>query len=106
MKPLSAASRRSACRGKVAPKKKVLTLVERGGRARSFHITHLDHTNIRAAMVTNVAPFVHAHDGRCPLLRRIGREFASHETTLHGNREFSRGDGSIRNTAENFFSAS
>ena len=40
--------------GKVAPKKKIVTLVERGGRARSFHITHVDHTNIRAALVTNV----------------------------------------------------
>jgi transposase-like protein len=39
--------------GKVAPKKKVVTLVERGGKARSFHITHVDHTNIRAALVLN-----------------------------------------------------
>src|SRR6185369_8397191 len=38
--------------GKVAPKKKVLTLVERDGRARSFHITNVNHTNIRAALVT------------------------------------------------------
>src|SRR6476659_1281193 len=40
--------------GKVAPKKKVLTLVERDGRARSFHITDINHTNIRAAIVTSV----------------------------------------------------
>jgi hypothetical protein len=33
----------------------------------------------------------------------IGREFADHETTLHSNREFSRGDGIHSNTAENFF---
>jgi hypothetical protein len=35
---------------------------------------------------------------------RIGREFAGHGTTLHSNREFSRGDGHHSNTAENFFS--
>src|SRR5215213_9879216 len=40
--------------GKVAPKKKIMTLVERGGAARSFHVTHIDHTNIRGALITNV----------------------------------------------------
>ena len=35
---------------------------------------------------------------------RIGEEFAKHGTTLHSNREFSRGDGHHSNTAENFFS--
>lgn len=33
-----------------------------------------------------------------------GEEFASHHTTLHSNREFSRGGGHHSNTAENFFS--
>lgn len=39
--------------GKVGAKKKVVTLVERGGRARSFHITNIDHKNVRAALVTS-----------------------------------------------------
>ena len=34
----------------------------------------------------------------------VGREFAKHGSTLHSNREFSRGDGHHSNTAENFFS--
>src|SRR6478752_6361123 len=36
--------------GKVAPKKKIVTLVERDGPARSFHVTNINHTNIRAAL--------------------------------------------------------
>jgi transposase-like protein len=90
--------------GKVAPKKKVVTLVERGGRARSFHITHVDHTNIRAALVTNAhrSSVLMTDDAR--FYNSIGREFAGHGTTLHSNREFSRGDGHHSNTAENFFS--
>ena len=36
-KPLSAAKKKRLS-GKVAPKKKIVTLVERGGRARSFHV--------------------------------------------------------------------
>lgn len=90
--------------GKVAPKKKVVTLVERGGAARSFHITHVDHTNIRAALVTNChrSSVLMTDDAR--FYNNIGREFADHQTTLHSNREFSRGDGNHSNTAENFFS--
>jgi transposase-like protein len=90
--------------GKVAPKKKIVTLVERGGRARSFHITHIDHTNIRAALVTNAhrSSILMTDDAR--FYNNIGREFAAHGTTLHSNREFSRGNGQHSNTAENFFS--
>jgi len=90
--------------GKVAPKKKIVSLVERGGRARSFHITHIDHTNIRAAIVTNVhrSSILMTDDAR--FYNRIGEEFAKHGTTLHSNREFSRGEGHHSNTAENFFS--
>jgi transposase-like protein len=90
--------------GKVAPKKKVMTLVERGGRARSFHVTHIDHTNVRSALVTNVhrSSTLMTDDARWYV--NVGREFAAHGSTLHSNREFSRGDGHHSNTAENFFS--
>jgi hypothetical protein len=91
--------------GKVAPKKKIVTLIDReAGRARSFHITHIDHTNIRAALVTNAhrSSVLMTDDAR--FYNNIGREFAAHGTTLHSNREFSRGGGHHSNTAENFFS--
>jgi hypothetical protein len=90
--------------GKVAPKKKIVTIVERVGRARSFHITHIDHTNIRAALVTNAhrSSILMTDDAR--FYNRIGEEFAGHGTTLHSNREFSRGNGHHSNTAENYFS--
>jgi transposase-like protein len=91
--------------GKVAAKKKIVTLIDReAGRARSFHITHIDHTNIRAALVTNAhrSSILMTDDAR--FYNRIGEEFASHETTIHSNREFSRGSGNHSNTAENFFS--
>ena len=91
--------------GKVAPKKKIVTLIDReAGRARSFHITHIDHTNVRAALVTNAHRSSHLRTDDARFYNRIGEEFASHKTTLHSNREFSRGDGNHSNTAENFFS--
>jgi transposase-like protein len=90
--------------GKTAPMKKVVALVERGGRARSFHVANIHANNVRAALVTNI-------DRRSTLMTddarfywAIGREFAKHGSVLHSNKEFSRGDGHHSNTAENFFS--
>lgn len=90
--------------GRVAPKKKIVTLVERGGAARSFHITHIDHTNVRHALVTNAhrSSVLMTDDAR--FYNNIGREFAGHHTTLHSNREFAKPGGIHSNSAENFFS--
>jgi transposase-like protein len=89
---------------KTAPKKKVVSLVERDGRARSFHVANIHANNVRGALVTNI-------DRRSTLMTDdarfywdIGREFASHGRVLHAGKEFSRGDGHHANTAENFFS--
>ena len=46
------------------------------------------------------------HDRRCPFLLGHRQRVRRHETTLHSNREFSRGDGNHTNTAENFFRSS
>jgi transposase-like protein len=90
--------------GKIAKSKKVVTLVERDGRARSFHVASIHHNNVRAALVTNVhrSSTLMTDDAR--MYWSIGREFAKHGTVLHAGREFSRGDGHHSNTAENFFS--
>lgn len=91
--------------GKVAPKKKIVTLIDRdAGRARSFHITHVNFDIVRNALVTNVDRSSHLRTDDARFYNTIGREFASHKTTLHSNREFSRGEGNHSNTAENFFS--
>ncbi len=90
--------------GKVAPKKKVVTLVERGGAARSFHVTHVNFSVVRNALVTSAHRSSDLRTDDARFYNTIGKEFASHETTLHSNREFSRGDGNHSNTVENFFS--
>jgi transposase-like protein len=89
---------------KPSPKKKVVSLIERDGRARSFHVANINHGNVRAALVTNVhrSSILMTDDAR--FYWSIGREFAKHGTVLHAGREFSKGDGHHANTAENFFS--
>jgi transposase-like protein len=90
--------------GKVAPMKKVMTLVERDGRARSFFIANLNHTNMRGALVTNVHRDSYLMTDDARVYWSIGREFHMHGTTLHAAREFARPGGIHSNTAENFFS--
>ena len=90
--------------GKVAPMKKVVTLVERDGRARSFHVANIHANNVRAALVTNIDRKSTLMTDDARFYWAIGREFANHGSVLHSNREFSRGGGHHANTAENFFS--
>jgi transposase-like protein len=97
-------SRKKRLSGKVAPMKKVVSLVERGGRARSFFVANIHANNVRAALVTNVHRTSTLMTDDARMYWAVGREFAHHGTVLHAAREFSRGDGHHSNTAENFFS--
>jgi hypothetical protein len=73
-----------------ATKNIVLTLVERGGSARSFHI---DGTSI-----ANIAPIIRMNASRQSRFmtdearhyKEIGREFASHEAVNYGKEEYVR----------------
>lgn len=88
---------------KVAKKKKVVALIERGGRARSFHIAKLHANNIRSALVMNIDRASTLMTDEASVYRVVGKEFASHGHTLHANRHFAKGDVHS-NSAENFFS--
>jgi transposase-like protein len=88
---------------KVAPRKTVLSLVERGGKVRSFHIARIHANTIRGAIVTNIDRNSHLMSDDARFYWAIGREFASHGTTLHNLRQFAVGE-KHSNTAENFFS--
>jgi transposase-like protein len=86
-----------------AHKNVVLTLVERGGEARSFHID--------TASIAQIAPIVRANIARETALmsdegiqyKELGRDFASHETVNHGKKEYAR-DHVTTNTVEGFYS--
>jgi len=88
---------------KPAPKKKVVALVERDGRARSFHVANIHANNVRSVLVTNVDRASHLMTDDARLYWAVGREFASHGTTLHASRKYAEGD-KHSNNAENFFS--
>lgn len=88
---------------KPAPKKMVVALVERDGRARSFHVANIHANNVRGILTANVDRASHLMTDDARLYWAVGREFASHGTTLHASRKYAEGD-KHSNTAENFFS--
>jgi len=90
-------------RGGGSHKNTVLTLVERGGEARSFHV--------ESATVKKVMPIVRANIARETAMmtdewggyRYLGDEFASHETVVHSKDEYVRGNVHT-NSVEGFYS--
>ncbi|QBR71441.1 IS1595 family transposase [Beijerinckiaceae bacterium] len=84
-------------------KNAVLTLLQRNGSSRSFHID--------STRVADIAPIVRANVVRETALmtdeancyREVGGEFASHETVNHSADEYVRGTVTT-NTVEGFFS--
>ncbi|WP_028969822.1 IS1595 family transposase [Sphingomonas sp. URHD0057] len=87
---------------KVAPKKVVVALIERGGKARSFHIANVNAKTLRGALVTNVDRASDLRTDGSINYRHVGSEFASHGYVDH-RFEFARGE-THSNTVENFFS--
>lgn len=88
---------------KTAAKKKVVTLVERNGRALSFHVTNIHAHNVRAALVTNIDRKSTLMTDEARIYWDVGKEFARHGHMLHASRHYAKGDVHS-NTAENFFS--
>jgi transposase-like protein len=98
--------RRRGTVGRPGPKDKnraaVMTLIERHGRARSFHIARVTANELRPAIREHVQ-----HDARIMTdewfsYRGLAAEFASHEVVQHGTGEYVRG-AVHTNTVEGYF---
>lgn len=86
-----------------AHKNTVFTLVERGGKARSFHISGPMFDGIKAALTAGVSLEAHLQTDEARMYSNIGKSFASHGTVNHSIKEYVRGTD-YTNTVENFFS--
>ncbi len=81
----------------------VMSLVERDGKVRSFHITDFDGKTLSDILDKNVARAAHLRTDEYPTYKQYGHHFASHETVNHGKEEYVRGDVHT-NTIEGYFS--
>ena len=83
-------------------KQVVFTLVERGGRARSFHVANVTGKTLAPILRTQVRRESNLMTDEAGQYRNVGTEFASHEKVNHGKNEYVRGNAHS-NTVEGFF---
>ncbi len=76
--------------GGTAHKNVVLTLVERGGEARSFHIDNASKANISRIMRANIAKETALMTDTASPYKVVGSEFASHDKINHTINEYGR----------------
>ena len=84
-------------------KRKVVSLVERNGRARSIHVRYLTANTIRDVLVKNVDSKSALMTDESNLYKGIGTKFFSHDTINHSKGIYGRGHVTT-NTIEGFFS--
>lgn len=87
----------------LSTKEAVLTLVERDGQARSFHVANVTAKTLRPLVTMNVDRASDLMTDGARFYRYLGREFATHQSVDHSGGEYVRGTAHS-NTVENFFS--
>ena len=85
-----------------AGKQIVVSLVERGGSVRSFHVAVGTKKVITDIVTANVARESRLHTDESLLYGDMRQHVASHETVIHSRREYARGDVTT-NSVEGFF---
>ncbi|MER9918091.1 MULTISPECIES: IS1595 family transposase [unclassified Mesorhizobium] len=88
-------------------KRIVVGLVERGGKARMFHLNDATKATVRDVLVRNVSRDTNLYTDASNLYTETGGEFATHKTTKHSDGEYVRYEEGIAihsNTIENVFS--
>jgi len=103
VQPKTPTSGKPFLKRKPARKRAVVSLVERGGNVRSFHVDTANAEKVREVLVRNVSRKSRLHTDESQLYVTVGKEFAAHETINHTAGEYARGDVTT-NTVEGFFS--
>ncbi|MBZ9922632.1 IS1595 family transposase [Mesorhizobium sp. BR1-1-7] len=88
-------------------KNSVVTLVERGGRARSFHVDTARMGNVMPIVRANIARESALMTDESGIYRRAGHDFASHDVVTHSKEEYVRYEGEKTihtNTVEGYYS--
>jgi transposase-like protein len=85
-----------------AQKRVIVSLVERAGSARSFHVASADKFTVGKIVRENVAKASRLHTDENNIYIEVGKEYSEHETVNHSAKEYARGDVHV-NSAEGFF---
>jgi transposase-like protein len=85
-----------------AGKRATVSLVERGGKVRSFHVPTADKRTVSRIISDNIARESSLHTDESKLYEGADFWFAAHETVNHSRKEYAR-NGVHVNSAEGFF---
>jgi len=91
-------------RGKGGPagKRAIISLVERGGSVRSFHVPVADKKTVNKIMTENVAKESRLHTDESQLYTDAKKHVTQHETVNHSAHEYARDDVTT-NSVEGYF---
>jgi len=84
-------------------KMKIVSLVERGGKVRSFQVPHVNGATLKPILARQIAKTARLMTDEHGAYVGLEKHFASHETVRHSVKEYTRGDATT-NTVEGFFS--
>jgi transposase-like protein len=84
-------------------KMKIVSLVEREGQVRSFHVPSVNGATLKPILQEHIAKDANLMTDEAKYYVKAGKEFASHETVQHNVGEYARGNVTT-NTVEGFFS--
>ncbi len=86
----------------VSNKRAIVSLVERGGRIKSFHVERADKETIAKIVTQNIAKESQLHTDESRLYTGADAHVSAHETVKHRSGEYVRGNVH-NNSAEGFF---
>jgi transposase-like protein len=91
-------------RGKSGPadKRAIISLVERGGAVRSFHVENADKATVNKIVAENIARETRLHTDESRIYTDAPDHVAVRETVRHSDKEYVRGDVHT-NSVEGFF---
>ena len=91
--------------GALKDSNKVVALVERGGKVRTFHVPSVTGQNLKMVLESQIHPDTHVMTDSSPRYNLLKREhgFKAYEQVNHSNAEYVRGIAHT-NTVEGFFS--
>lgn len=87
----------------IADKKKVMALVERGGKVRSFHVKAVNNRTAQDVLLENADLRSKLMTDEANHYKQVGETFAGHEAVQHNALEYVRGEA-YTNTIEGVFS--
>ncbi|MBI5277626.1 MAG: IS1595 family transposase [Burkholderiales bacterium] len=81
----------------------VVSLVERDGEKRSYHVPNVTGATVGAILKSQVSPTAHLMTDEARWYKAVGKTFAQHDSVSHANKEYARGNVTS-NTVESSFS--